>query len=123
MKHKVINCVGGVISPLLSSIVLDELDKELEKRGHRYVRYADDSNIYVRSVRAGERVMKSITKFITQRLKLKVNEVKSAVDVPSKHKLNLLSPAIHGGVVNSPIRGDFKGIASPWNKWYNNHSW
>jgi RNA-directed DNA polymerase len=77
---------GGNLSPLLSNIVLDELDKELQRRGHRYVRYADDSNIYVRSVRAGERVMKSVTKFITERLKLKVNEAKSAVDVPSKRK-------------------------------------
>jgi RNA-directed DNA polymerase len=70
----------------LSNIVLDELDKELQRRGHRYVRYADDSNIYLRSARAGERVMKSVTKFITERLKLKVNEAKSAVDVPSKRK-------------------------------------
>ena len=77
---------GGNLSPLLSNIVLDELDKELEKRGHLFVRYADDSNIYVKSVRAGERVMKSITKFITEKLKLKVNETKSAVDKPSKRK-------------------------------------
>lgn len=77
---------GGNLSPLLSNIVLDELDKELEKRGHSYVRYADDSNIYVRSARAGERVMESISKFITHRLKLKVNEEKSAVDVPCKRK-------------------------------------
>lgn len=77
---------GGNLSPLLSNIVFDELDKELEERGHRYVRYADDSNIYVRSVRAGERVRSSITRFITQKLKLKVNEEKSAVDMPSKRK-------------------------------------
>ena len=57
---------GGPLSPLLSNIVLDELDRELERRGHRFVRYADDSNIYVRSQRAGERVMKSITQFITK---------------------------------------------------------
>ena len=63
---------GGPLSPLLSNLVLDELDRELELRG-RYVRYADDSNIYVRSKRAGQRVMKSITQFITQKLKLKVN--------------------------------------------------
>jgi RNA-directed DNA polymerase len=62
--------------------VLDELDKELEARGHRFCRYADDSNIYVRSMRAGERVMASISRFITKRLKLKVNESKSAVDHP-----------------------------------------
>lgn len=77
---------GGNLSPLLSNIVLDELDKELERRGHRYVRYADDCNIYVRSARAGERVMRGITKFITERLRLKINEEKSAVDKPSKRK-------------------------------------
>ena len=77
---------GGNLSPLLSNIVLDELDKELEKRGHRFVRYADDSNIYVKSARAGERVMKSVTKFITEKLKLKVNEAKSAVAKPSQRK-------------------------------------
>jgi len=77
---------GGPLSPLLSNIVLDELDHELERRGHRYVRYADDCNIYVRSERAGQRVMKSITRFITQRLKLKVNETKSAVARPQERK-------------------------------------
>jgi RNA-directed DNA polymerase len=70
---------GGPLSPLLSNLVLDELDRELERRGHRFVRYADDCNIYVRSERAGQRVMDSIQRFITQRLKLKVNEKKSAV--------------------------------------------
>ena len=77
---------GGNLSPLLSNIVLDELDKELEKRGHRFVRYADDSNIYVKSTRAGERVMKSVARFITEKLRLKVNEAKSAVDKPSERK-------------------------------------
>jgi len=77
---------GGPLSPLLSNIVLDELDRELERRGHRFVRYADDCNIYVRSQRAGERVMKSISEFITKKLKLKVNEQKSAVARPSKRK-------------------------------------
>lgn len=62
---------GGPLSPFLSNIVLDELDKELEKRDHKFVRYADDLNVYVRSERAGGRVMKSITRFITKRLKLK----------------------------------------------------
>src|SRR5215207_8742374 len=70
---------GGPLSPLLSNILLDELDKELERRGHKFCRYADDANIYVRSRRAGERVLKSITKFLSKRLKLKVNEEKSAV--------------------------------------------
>jgi RNA-directed DNA polymerase len=66
--------------------VLDELDRELERRGHRFVRYADDSNIYVRSERAGQRVMESVTRFITQKLKLKVNESKSAVARPQERK-------------------------------------
>jgi RNA-directed DNA polymerase len=77
---------GGPLSPLLSNVVLDELDRELERRGHRHVRYADDCNIYVRSERAGHRVMNSITLFITQRLKLKVNEAKSAVARPQERK-------------------------------------
>ena len=77
---------GGPLSPLLSNLVLDELDRELERRGHRFVRYADDCNIYVRSERAGQRVMKSITQFITQKLKLKVNESKSAVAIPQQRK-------------------------------------
>jgi RNA-directed DNA polymerase len=77
---------GGPLSPLLSNIVLDELDRELEKRGLRFVRYADDCNIYVRSPRAGERVMESIKRFITKKLKLKVNEEKSAVGQPQARK-------------------------------------
>jgi RNA-directed DNA polymerase len=77
---------GGPLSPLLSNLVLDELDRELERRGHRFVRYADDCNIYVRSERAGQRVMESITRFITQKLKLKVNEAKSAVARPQERK-------------------------------------
>ncbi len=77
---------GGPLSPLLSNLVLDELDQELERRGHRFVRYADDCNIYVRSERAGQRVMESITRFITQKLKLKVNEAKSAVARPQERK-------------------------------------
>jgi group II intron reverse transcriptase/maturase len=70
---------GGPLSPLLSNIVLDELDKELEKRGHHFVRYADDCNIYVKSEAAGKRVLASITRFIEGKLKLKVNEEKSGV--------------------------------------------
>jgi len=77
---------GGPLSPLLSNLVLDELDRELERRGLRFVRYADDSNIYVRSERAGKRVMDSVTRFIKQRLKLKVNEAKSAVARPQERK-------------------------------------
>lgn len=70
---------GGPLSPWLSNVVLDEMDKELEKRGHRFCRYGDDCNIYVRSERAGKRVMESIRGFLEKRLKLKVNETKSAV--------------------------------------------
>jgi RNA-directed DNA polymerase len=77
---------GGPLSPLLSNIVLDEFDRELERRGLRFARYADDSNIYVRSKRAGERVMESITRFITAKLKLKVNQQKSAVARPWERK-------------------------------------
>ena len=77
---------GGPLSPLLSNIVLDEFDRELERRGLRFARYADDSNIYVRSRRAGERVMESLRRFITTKLKLKVNEQKSAVARPWKRK-------------------------------------
>jgi RNA-directed DNA polymerase len=77
---------GGPLSPLLSNLVLDELDRELERRQHRFVRYADDCNIYVASERAGKRVMQSVTGFIRRRLKLKVNEAKSAVARPQERK-------------------------------------
>ena len=77
---------GGPLSPLLSNVLLDDLDKELEKRGHRFCRYADDCNIYVRSQQAGERVMSSVKKFLTRRLRLKVNEEKSSVAPPSERK-------------------------------------
>ena len=77
---------GGPLSPLLSNLVLDDLDKELARRGLRFCRYADDCNIYVRSPRAGERVMASISWFLTVKLKLKVNETKSAVARPEERK-------------------------------------
>src|ERR1700719_3936862 len=77
---------GGPLSPLLSNLVLDDLDKELARRGHRFCRYADDCNIYVRSHRAGERVMASMSRFLTQKLRLKVNEAKSAVARPEERK-------------------------------------
>ena len=77
---------GGPLSPLLSNLVLDELDQELERRGHHFVRYADDCNVYVGSERAGQRVMESITRLITHRLKLKVNQAKSAVARPGQRK-------------------------------------
>jgi RNA-directed DNA polymerase len=77
---------GGPLSPLLSNLVLDELDQELERRQHRFVRYVDDCNIYVASERAGKRVMQSVTDFLRRRLKLKVNEAKSAVARPQERK-------------------------------------
>jgi len=77
---------GGPLSPLLSNVMLHELDKELERRGHRFCRYADDCNIYVKSKKSGERVMKSVSQFIEKRLKLKVNQDKSAVDYPTNRK-------------------------------------
>jgi RNA-directed DNA polymerase len=77
---------GGPLSPLLANILLDDLDKELERRGHRFCRYADDCNIYVQSAAAGQRVMASVTQFLEQRLKLKVNRQKSAVGHVSERK-------------------------------------
>ncbi|MRR35871.1 group II intron reverse transcriptase/maturase, partial [bacterium] len=77
---------GGPLSPLLSNILLDDLDKELERRGHCFCRYADDANIYVRTRRSGERVMQSVTRFLEKRLKLNVNGAKSAVDRPWRRK-------------------------------------
>jgi RNA-directed DNA polymerase len=77
---------GGNLSPLLANIILDDLDKELEKRGHSFCRYADDCNIYIRSLRSGQRVMKSLTRFIEQVLKLKINQEKSAVARPWERK-------------------------------------
>jgi RNA-directed DNA polymerase len=80
------NIVGSVHSPLLANLLLDEFDKELEKRGHRFARDADDANMYVRSRQAGERVMASVTRFLERKLRLKVNEAKSAVDRPWNRK-------------------------------------
>lgn len=77
---------GGPLSPLLSNIILDDLDKELERRGHKFCRYADDCNIYVKSEKAGRRVLETLTKFLEKRLRLKVNQDKSAVDNPWKRK-------------------------------------
>jgi group II intron reverse transcriptase/maturase len=77
---------GGPLSPLLSNIVLDELDRELERRGHSFVRYADDCNIYVSSQRAAERVLTSIREYVEKKLRLKVNEQKSAVDLATRRK-------------------------------------
>ncbi len=86
---------GGPLSPLLSNIMLDDLDKELERRGHKFCRYADDCNVYVRSRHAGERVMETLTRFLEQRLRLKVNREKSAVDRPWKRKYLGYSMTFH----------------------------
>jgi group II intron reverse transcriptase/maturase len=86
---------GGPLSPLLANILLDDLDKELERRQLRFVRYADDCNIYVKTRRAGERVKRSITKYLEKKLKLKVNEAKSAVDRPWKRKFLGFSFTFH----------------------------
>jgi len=86
---------GGPLSPLLSNILLDDLDKELERRGHAFCRYADDANIYVRTQRAGERVMASITRFLSERLRLGVNVGKSAVDRPWKRSFLGYSVTAH----------------------------
>lgn len=77
---------GGPLSALLSNVLLDDLDREFEKRGHRFVRYADDCNIHVRSAWAAHRVMKSVTQFMTRNLKLQVNEARSKVDRPQRCK-------------------------------------
>lgn len=86
LEAKVTFCVHGVLSPLLSNILLTELDEELERRGHRFCRYADDCNIYVRSQKAGLSLMESLEKFLAKQLKLKVNRAKSAVARPSKRQ-------------------------------------
>lgn len=80
------NPQGSPISPLLSNILLDVLDNELEKRGHKFVRYADDCNIYVKSKESSQRVMDSITRFLSKKLRLKVNKDKSRIDRPWKLK-------------------------------------
>jgi len=91
---------GGPLSPLLSNIYLDDLDRELERRGHRFVRYADDCNVYVKSERAGHRVMESLTRFLERKLKLKVSARKSAVARP--FRVNFLGFSFTGG--NNPRR-------------------
>jgi len=109
---------GGPLSPLLSNLMLDVLDKELEKRGHRFVRYADDCNIYVRSQRAGERVLAGIEKFLEKRLKLKINKAKSAVARPSVGKF--LGFSFTGGKEPrrriAPQAGSGADAAHAWSK-------
>ena len=99
---------GGPLSPLLSNIVLDELDKELEKRGLRFVRYADDCVIFVRSKRAANRVMKSISRFIEKKLRLKVNKEKSAIGRPWERKY--LGFCVTNSRANPKIRIHWKSI-------------
>ena len=89
---------GGPLSPLLSNLLLDDLDKELERRGHCFARYADDCNIYVKSRKAGERVMASISRYLARKLKLKVNKEKSAVDRPWRRTFLGFTFRSHGGV-------------------------
>jgi RNA-directed DNA polymerase len=111
---------GGNLSPLLSNIMLDDLDKELERRGHSFCRYADDCNIYVRSKRAGERVMKSITRVVERKLKLRVNKEKSAVAKPWARKFlgfsftNEAKPRIR--VAKESIRRFVANIKDLWRK-------
>lgn len=89
---------GGPLSPLLANLMLDDLDKELERRGHRFVRYADDCNIYVTSKRAGERVLESLTRFLTRKLNLSVNRSKSAVDRPWRRSFLGFTFSYRGGI-------------------------
>jgi RNA-directed DNA polymerase len=97
---------GGPLSPLLSNLVLDELDQELTRRGHRFCRYADDCNIYVRSRRAGERVLASVRHVLTTKLRLKVNESKSAVAQPEERKFLGFSIANDGSQRAHRAEGD-----------------
>ncbi len=96
---------GGPLSPLLSNVMLDDLDKELEKRGHKFVRYADDCNIYVKTQRAGERVMESVREFLEKKLKLKVNPKKSKVDKAQRVKFLGFSFYKHKGEMLIRVAG------------------
>ena len=104
---------GGPLSPLLSNLVLDELDKELTRRGLRFCRYADDCNIYVRSRRAGERIKASVSRFLTNKLRLKVNEAKSAVARPEERKFLGFSIAAHRAKGARQIQGADPGDDPP----------
>ena len=101
---------GGPLSPLLSNIVLDELDQELEKRGLEFCRFADDCNIFVKSQKAAERVMETISQFIEKKLKLKVNQDKSQVALSDKVKF------LGFTVVNGTMRLRIKPCKRPWLK-------
>ena len=97
---------GGPLSPLLSNVMLDEVDKELEKRGHKFCRFADDSNIYVKSKKAGQRVMESMRKLLEDKLKLKVNQEKSKVDLVTRRKFLGFSFYFARGGINIRIHPD-----------------
>jgi group II intron reverse transcriptase/maturase len=103
VKSEVGTPQGGPLSPLLANVMLDGLDKELEKRGHKFCRYADDCNIYVKSKKAGKRVMESITEYVENVLKLKINRAKSAVDKPSRIKFLGFSFYIRKGMARNFI--------------------
>ncbi len=116
---------GGPLSPLLSNIMLTELDRKLEKRGHKFCRYADDNNIYVKSRKAGERVMRGITNFLENILKLKVNKDKSAVDRPWRRKFlgftfyqwyGKIGIRVHNKSINK-FKAKIKEITSRSNAW------
>ena len=97
---------GGPLSPLLSNIMLDEVDKELEKRGHKFCRFADDNNVYVKSKKAGKRVMESMTNLLEGKLKLKVNQEKSKVDLVTRRRFLGFSFYFARGGVNIRIHED-----------------
>lgn len=110
---------GGPLSPLLSNILLDDLDKELERRGHAFCRYADDCNIYVQSKRAGRRVLSSLTRYLREELKLRVNRIKSAVGRPWQRQFLGYSMTMHNQArlkvapasvqrLKSKLRGEFR---------------
>lgn len=118
---------GGPLSPLPSNILLDEVDKALERRGHKFCRYADDCSIYVGTQRAGQRVMESVTKFLETKLRLKVNRAKSAVSRPAARKFLGLRRSIarfkrqirrltrcNRGVSFEQILSDLKKFADGW---------
>ena len=96
--------VGGPLSPVLANVVLDELDWELDRRGHRFARYADDCNILVKSKRAGERVMASVTRFVSDSLRLTVNALKSAVDRPMNRKFLGFTVSRNGAKLKVPLQ-------------------
>ena len=104
MEKSAEGIVGGPLSPVLANVVLDELDWELDRRGHRFARYADDCNILVKSKRAGERVMASVTRFVSDSLRLTVNALKSAVDRPMNRKFLGFTVSRNGAKLKVPLQ-------------------